>query len=103
MGQKIRDKTGLDADGGKPVDQAFRLGTSGIPRLAFNTVQTETERSEHTGLMNLLKGLFGAFRNTLAHAPKITWRIEEQDGLDILSLCSLLHRRLDAAVPTGTA
>lgn len=48
--------------------------------------------------MNLLKGLFGMFRNTTAHAPKITWRIEEQDALDILSLISLVHRRLDNAI-----
>jgi len=48
--------------------------------------------------MNLLKGLFGTFRNTTAHAPKITWEIEEQDALDILSLISLVHRRLDNAV-----
>jgi len=48
--------------------------------------------------MNLLKGLFGSFRNTTAHAPKITWTIEEIDALDILSMVSLVHRRLDKAV-----
>jgi uncharacterized protein (TIGR02391 family) len=48
--------------------------------------------------MNLLKGLFGTFRNTTAHAPKITWDIEEQDALDILSMVSLVHRRLDKAI-----
>jgi len=48
--------------------------------------------------MNLLRGLFGTFRNTTAHAPKITWKIEEQDALDILSLVSLVHRRLDSAI-----
>jgi len=48
--------------------------------------------------LNLLKGLFGTFRNTTAHAPKFTWRIKEQDALDILSMVSLVHRRLDNAV-----
>jgi uncharacterized protein (TIGR02391 family) len=52
---------------------------------------------EQRGFMNLLKGLFGTFRNTAAHAPKITWKIDEQDALDILSLISLVHRRLDSA------
>jgi uncharacterized protein (TIGR02391 family) len=73
---------------------------SSTPVLAFNTLQTPTERSEHTGLMNLIKGLFGTFRNTTAHAPKITWVINKQDALDMLSMASLLHRRLDQCVPT---
>jgi uncharacterized protein (TIGR02391 family) len=46
--------------------------------------------------MNLVKGLFGMFRNTTAHTPKIKWQIEEQDALDILSMTSLIHRRLDS-------
>jgi uncharacterized protein (TIGR02391 family) len=50
--------------------------------------------------MNLIKGLFGAFRNTTAHAPKIHWNITEQDALDILTTISLVHRRLDSAVRT---
>jgi hypothetical protein len=41
--------------------------------------------------------MFGTFRNVTAHAPKITWPINEQDALDLLSLVSYLHRRLDAA------
>jgi uncharacterized protein (TIGR02391 family) len=100
VADKIRDKSGLTGDGSSLVDEAFGLGKSGIPILAFNSLQIETERSEHTGLMNLMKGLFGTFRNTTAHAPKIKWVIEEQDALDMLSLASLLHRRLDQAVQT---
>jgi uncharacterized protein (TIGR02391 family) len=99
VADKIREKSGLSADGAKLVDEAFGTGT-GSPLLAFNSLRTEAEQSEHTGLMNLLKGLFGTFRNTTAHAPKIKWVIDEQDALDMLSLASLLHRRLDAAVRT---
>ena len=51
--------------------------------------------------MNLFIGMFGTFRNVTAHGPKITWNITEQDALDLLTLISLLHRRLDATVPTG--
>jgi len=97
VADKIREKTGLTEDGAELVDKAFGLKN---PLLAFNSLQTETERSEHTGLANLLKGLFGTFRNTTAHAPKIKWRIDEQDAMDMLTLASLLHRRLDAAVST---
>ncbi|WP_257976691.1 TIGR02391 family protein [Vibrio parahaemolyticus] len=42
--------------------------------------------------------MFGTFRNTTAHAPKVTWLIDERDALDILSMVSLVHRRLDKAI-----
>ena len=95
IADKIREKSGLTSDGSRLVDEAFG-GNS--PLLAFNTLKTETERSEHTGLMNLLKGLFGTFRNTTAHVPKIKWVIDEQDAVDMLTFVSLLHRRLDQCV-----
>jgi len=50
--------------------------------------------------VNLLKGMFGTFRNVAAHAPKISWPIKEEDALDLLTLASYLHRRLDDAVRT---
>lgn len=100
VAQKLRDKTGLITDGSVLVEEALASGRAGHPRLAFNSLQTETERSEQAGLMNLIKGLFGAFRNTAAHAPKIHWKVTEQDALDILTTISLVHRRLDASVRT---
>ena len=100
VAEKLRERTGLLSDGATLVDEALGLGKSGIPRLAFNSLTTESEGSEHTGLMNLIKGLFGAFRNTTAHAPKIYWKMTEQDALDVLTTISLIHRRLDSAVRT---
>lgn len=97
VADKIRQKTGLNSDGAPLVDEAFSFKDE-IPHLALNALQTESEKSEQKGFMNLLKGIFGTFRNTTAHAPKITWPIEEQDALDILSMISLIHRRLDKAV-----
>lgn len=97
VADKLRQLTGLTSDGAELVDHALGLGKSGVPMLAFNRLQTETERSEHIGLMNLFKGMFGTFRNTTAHAPKIAWQIDEQDARDLLSIASLLHRRLDGA------
>lgn len=99
VAEKLREKSGLTLDGAELVDAACGLA-QGVPRLAFNSLRTETERSEQKGLINLFKGLFGTFRNVTAHAPKITWTVDEQDALDLLSLASLLHRRLDKAVPT---
>ncbi len=95
VADKIRTKSGLLSDGAELVDDVFSLKN---PVLAINTLRTETEQSEHKGFANLLKGVFGTFRNVTAHAPKIHWTIEEQDALDLLTMVSYLHRRLDRAV-----
>ncbi|WP_284879822.1 TIGR02391 family protein [Acinetobacter variabilis] len=96
IAEKIRIKTNLTTDGAELIDQAFSYKGK-IPYLALNKLTTESEESEQKGFMNLLKGVFGTFRNTTAHAPKITWNIDEQDALDILSTVSLIHRKLDKA------
>ncbi len=100
VAEKLRSRTGLTSDGAALVDEALASGKVGHPRLALNALMTESERNEQSGLMSIIKGLFSAFRNTTAHAPKITWPISEQDALDILSFVSLVHRRLDAAIRT---
>lgn len=100
VSQKLRDRTGLIGDGGELAEQALALGKAGMPFLAFNTLQTESEQSEQKGMMNLMKGFFGTFRNTTAHAPKISWSVNEQDALDLLTMASFLHRRLDTAART---
>jgi len=99
VAEKIRQKSGVRGDGAEIVDAAFGLA-KGLPLLALNTLQTETEQSEQKGFSNLVKGMFGMFRNVTGHAPKIHWPMKEQDALDLLTLVSLIHRRLDAAVKT---
>ncbi len=44
-----------------------------------------------------LEGLFSTFRNQAAHAPKVAWATSRSDALDMLTLASMLHRRLDKA------
>jgi uncharacterized protein (TIGR02391 family) len=95
VAEKIRAKTGLTSDGAELVDRAFGINA---PMLAINSLRTDTEQTEQKGFANLLKGLFGTFRNVTAHVPKITWPIYEQDALDLLSIASYLHRRLDDAI-----
>jgi len=97
LAQRIRDLSGIQADGATLVDRVFSIER---PVLAINSLQTETERSEHKGFASLLKGCFAAIRNPLAHEPKILWQGED-DAADYLSLISLLHRKLDDSVSTG--
>jgi len=95
VAQKMRDRAGIEDDGGGLVDAAFSIGSS---RLALNTPRTESEQSEQKGFANLLKGVFGTFRNVLAHAPKISWGVDRTDAMDALTILSYIHRRLDEAV-----
>ena len=97
LAQRIRDMSGIQADGAALVDRVFSIER---PVLAINSLQTETEKSEHKGFASLLKGCFAAARNPLAHEPKVLWQGED-DAADYLSLISLLHRKLDDSVRTG--
>lgn len=91
--QRIRDVSGVEADGNALIEQVF----SKNPIVIINGFQTQSEKDEHTGFCNLLKGLCSMFRNPLAHEPKVEWPISEQDALEILGIISYCHRRLDNA------
>lgn len=97
LGQRIRELSGIQGDGAVLVDRVFAIER---PVLAFNSLITESEKSEHKGFALLIKGCFGAIRNRLAHEPKIMWQGED-DAADCLSLISLMHRKLDDCVRTG--
>ena len=100
VADRLRGLTGLTEDGSELADKALMLGAAGHPRLAVNACSEESERSEQKGFAWLVKGLFGAFRNPTAHAPRMSWTMSEQDALEILSTISYVHRRLDRAVRT---
>ncbi len=92
--EKIRERTGLAGDGADLIDEAFRLAN---PALLFNDLSNNSERSEHTGLATLAKALCSIYRKPAAHAPKVKWAIVEQEALDVLTIASMLHRRIDQA------
>jgi uncharacterized protein (TIGR02391 family) len=94
IAEKLRTKTGLRDDGAKLIDAA--LGGM-VPRLKINALVTESQRSEQSGFANLVKGTFGMFRNPTAHEARVLWVMRKEDAEDLLSLASLIHRRLDAA------
>ncbi len=97
IAERIRELSGLSGDGSVLIEQAFNLKH---PLLAINGLSTEVEESEQTGYQNLLKGIFGMFRNTTAHAPKIKWKVTEEEAIELLTLVSFAHRKLDRAVRT---
>ncbi len=90
--ERIREISGLDSEGYKLIDATI---SSDTPMIIINNFASESERNEQTGFANLLKGFYSMFRNPTAHSPKIKWEIKECDALDIMSLASYFHRRLD--------
>jgi uncharacterized protein (TIGR02391 family) len=92
---KLRAKTGFTEDGAPLVDRAL---AGDPPKLAINAFTAESQKSEQRGFANLLKGTYGMFRNTTAHEARIHWPMGKADAEDLLTLASMIHRRLDAAV-----
>lgn len=92
IADRIRTKTNLNEDGQKLIDKAFSIQ---LPLIQINDLITETERNEHTGLAQLIKGLFSMIRNPTAHTPKIIFAIDEDEALDIMTTVSMIHKKLD--------
>lgn len=94
VADKMRARTGLTDDGAALIDRV--LGGD-VPLLAINARQTASERSEQSGFANLIRGTFGMFRNPTAHEARISWAMAKKDAEDLLTIVSLIHRRLDQA------
>ena len=87
-------RTGLLDDGVELIDRTL---AGKPPMLAVNSLATSSERSEQSGFANLVRGTFGMFRNPTAHEARINWPMTKVDAEDLLTLVSMIHRRLDAA------
>ena len=92
---KLRDKTGLTWDGADLVNPALGGDT---PLLAINRRETKSQRDEQKGFVHLILGCYGMFRNPTSHEARIHWPINKEDAEDLMSLVSMIHRRLDSAV-----
>ena len=95
LNARIKEMSGLDIDGTNLINTAF---SEQKPYLVINTMQTQSEKDEHNGFRFLILGVQTMFRNPISHEAKINWEISGQDGLDILTTISLIHRKLDLAV-----
>jgi uncharacterized protein (TIGR02391 family) len=67
--------------------------------LAINPLLTSSEREEQTGFASLLKGIFGMYRNPVAHDPRGLREVTDDELLELLTVISMAHRRLDSARP----
>ena len=92
LAERVRQITGLKTDGGTLFQTAF---SKNDPYLFFNSMQTDSEKSEFTGLKELLESIFHLVRNPAAHTPKVNWKVDEAKALDVLTLISFAHKYLD--------
>lgn len=97
IASRMRALSGFGEDGAELVTKMFSLGKDDNPEFAINDLKDDSMKSEQKGFVNLLIGMFGMFRNTTAHAARISWLMPETDALDILTAVSLVHRKLDKA------
>jgi uncharacterized protein (TIGR02391 family) len=95
--EQIREKTGLTLEGVELVDQAFELRIG--PLLAFNTLQSESEHAEHLAISSLIKNMVSLFKPPAADLYGV-WTMSEAEAIDLLTLVSMLYRRIDKAVLT---
>ena len=103
LAERIREKTGYTSDGFELMRKSFERPSpkqGGYPKLAFNTLATDTEKNEHDGFLDFLYGCTRFFRNPMSHTPKVKWHRDVDDAVDCLTLISLLHSILDGCNTT---
>jgi uncharacterized protein (TIGR02391 family) len=95
---RLREETGSRLDGGELIDEAFAF-KGALPVLALSQLSSKSELSEQSGFMNLLKGLYGMYRNPLAHDTRAKRNnerpISDVELLGLLTTVSLAHEHFD--------
>jgi uncharacterized protein (TIGR02391 family) len=94
LADRVRCLTGYAIDGAKLATETF-LGDH--PRLVINAMQSETDHGEQRGFGNVVIGVFGLYRNPVAHDPRLKRSVSDEELLEALGVLSMLHRRLDTA------
>lgn len=100
---RMRTMTGETSDGGALVDAALSFKNR-VPLLALSKLTDESEQSEQRGFANMLKGIYGMYRNPLAHEARARREahrpVSDDELLGLLTTVSLMHDHLDRCVPT---
>ena len=97
---RLRQMTGIQQDGGALATACFSLGQSGLPVLALNKLETESELSEQKGFMNFCIGFYGLYRNPKAHSVRVNEDVRLEQFAEVLVVASIIHERLDHVYPT---
>lgn len=90
--ERVRYLSGLYTDGTELFQTAFSRKN---PLIILNQLNTESEINEYNGLKELLLSICHLVRNPAAHTPKINWKMNEEEAIDILTIISFAHNYLD--------
>lgn len=101
VAEKLRQKSGYSSDGAELVDECFGLGKDKKPMLAFNTLQSDSDESEHKGFGNFIKGFFSMYRNPKAHDPKLLEDTQLTEMTEVLVVATIIQNKLDKTFKTG--
>lgn len=96
IADRLRAMSSLGADGALLVDATLTPASG--PKIAINMSTTDTDRSEQAGFASLVKGVFSMYRNPTAHDPRIRRTVTDAELLEMLTIVSMIHRRLDTSV-----
>ena len=93
LNNAVKDKSGLaDRDGAALMRAAFGVNS---PTLILNAFQSQSERDEQLGYMDIFAGSMTGIRNPRAHQHDLV--DEPEVALELLVLANHLMRKLDGA------
>lgn len=93
LAQRIREMSGLGSDDKRLIERAFSLND---PKIRLNALDSRHDRAEQQGVLQIASGLWLAARDPRAHRPAGECNLDEI--VELLTIVSYVHRRLDAAV-----
>jgi uncharacterized protein (TIGR02391 family) len=96
INNRVRELTGIDADGSELVGKAF---SEQNPRLVVADLSTQPGRNIPAGFRLMLTGAIRGIRNPDAH--ELFKPLDDEEALEKLSFASMLMRRLDEAMVVG--
>lgn len=91
---EIRRRTSRQDDGSNLVEAVFSLKN---PLLVLGDLNTETGRNQQKGFIQLLQGVYQAYRNPLAHSGGMDLGVSAKGAAQHMILASVLLRWVDRA------
>ena len=93
--EKIKAKANLRMEGPTIAEHALAFSSDRRPQLLLNNFASEADYAEQFTLMCMLKAIFLMFQDEQTKAFRKPWHISFEDALDLLSLISMFHRKVD--------
>jgi hypothetical protein len=94
--RRIRQLAGKPAEG-PPLLGVFYKGDADAPALRINNWRTPDQHAEQRGIAEIVAGIFRMLDRPQGSSHNANCPADELDALDVLSIVSFVHRKLDGA------